>query len=207
MTKKVALVSIPHSGTIFVSDFLEKVVGLRHVKDYNEFMETHDMDVFIRMHTNAPIDSYINTDIWEYIFEYCEVVSPLRHPHEVFISHLAREYPNAMDMVVESWNNMKEVWYEVPDMFWFNIDIGETSRLDMIENLCYCFDLKQDKDKLDFFLDVSVRYFAANWKKVNTVPNHNEVRRAYNKTGRLPTGHDYSRLDDAVDMYNQWAEV
>jgi hypothetical protein len=163
------------------------------VKDYDEFMETDDMDVFIRMHTNAPMSSYTNVPIWEYIFQHCHIIAPLRHPHQVFISHLAREYPNAMDMVVESWKNMKEVWYEVSDMFWFDIDCKLEKRRWITEGACCHIGRFKSFDAID--------EFSENWEKVNTVPNHNEVRRAYSKTGRLPTGHDYTNLDTAINWY------
>jgi hypothetical protein len=193
--KKILLMSIPHTGTIFVSRFLEQVMGVKLVQDYNEFMETGDTNVFLRLHTSTPVQTY-KTPIWEYAAANCKTVSPLRHPYENAVSCFAREHSN-LAFPWACWNSMMETAPLFDEIFW--VDIDTQHRENMMNQLCEFIEREPRN------LELYERYIK-DWKKVNRVPKHNKIRKAYNETKELPNGPRYDLLDDAVVWYDNIKE-
>jgi hypothetical protein len=182
--------SIPHTGTIFVSRFLEQVMGVRLVQDYSEFMETDDTNVLLRLHTSNPHQSY-KVPIWEYSAKNCKVVAPIRHPHENIVSCVARGHPN----LLYPWQNWREMMRTVPifdEVFW--VDVDTEYRENMMGQLCTF--IEREPRNLDLY-----EQYVKDWKKVNRVSKSNEIRKAYNETGVLPHGPKYELFDDAIAWY------
>ena len=189
--KKILLMSIPHTGTIFVSNFLEQILGVKHLTDYNEFMSTERTDVFLRLHTSTPVQAY-KQPIWEYGAEHCKTVAPLRHPYENAVSCYAREHAN-LAFPMACWANMMETAPMFDEIFW--VDIDTQYRRNMMDQLCEYLEREpKDETLYDRYVD--------QWKKVNRVSKQNVVRNRYNETGELPKGPRYDLLDSAVVWYN-----
>jgi len=192
--KKVMLISIPHTGTVFVSEFLEHVMGLKHIKDPQEFMETDNMNVFMRIHTSTPIQEWKNP-LFDYAEENCHVVSPIRHPYENAVSCYARQSSNP----AFAWMNWNIMMATAPryNIFW--VDIDTKYRHNMMNQLCTFLERKpQSKELYDRYVD--------KWQKVNRVPKHNAIRKAYNETGILPKGIKRDLFDDAVAWFDELKE-
>lgn len=189
--KKILLVSIPHTGTIFVSRFLEQIMSVRLVQDYTEFMETDDTNVLLRLHTSDPPQPY-KIPVWEYAAANCKVVAPIRHPYETVVSSVARKHAN----LLYSWANWKHMMHISPmfsEIFW--VDIDTKYRENMMEQLCTF--VEREPRNLDLY-----EHYIKDWKKLNRVSKSNEIRKAYNETGVLPHGPRYELFDDAVAWYS-----
>lgn len=189
--KKILLLSVPHTGTIFVRDYLMQILHLPFIADANNFISEKRNAVAQTMHTTGPqlkANKTVN-GVAEYAIDNCNVIIPFRHPMDNAISCIGRDHPN-LEFCATNWSILFEM-YPLYNVFWVDIDAPKENRRNMMEQLngfvgCYPI----SADAFDKYVD--------DWAPVNNLTKANPIKKAYVENGTLPKGFDYSVMDEAV---------
>ncbi len=202
MKKKILVMSIPHTGTVFATDYLKQVMPLQYFDDkpYNEFIIHPSKHVFSQIHIsdNQRIENELHwSDIMGYAEKNCKVIIPLRHPIESAISYTARYgIGNYMDDLVDNWRSMIEI-HSKYDVFWLDINIAKEKRYNMMLQLNKFIE-REPSDRMKFY-----RY-VKEWKPVNVYrENRNTIKNAYTDHNMLPAGYNFNSLNFAVWWYTK----
>lgn len=185
--KKILLLSVPHTGTVFISDYLEEIIGLNRIADNDRFIQTNDNKTFIRIHTTSPqrLENKKKTSVAEYAKNNCNVIIPLRHPIDNAKSCIARNHANLV-YCSDCWNVMFEM-YSAYNVFWVDIDILPEHRNNMMQqlsNFISCEPINQST--YDSFID--------RWQKKNYTEYDKNI---------LPPHHRYDYLNSAIEWYEK----
>ena len=204
MKKKVLIMSIPHTGTVFTIDYLDQVMPLKYLgDDHWKFIKHPSKHVAGQFHISITqrkeSEEYWTKEynIMEYAKDNCKVIIPLRHPIENAISYTARYgVGNYMDELVDNWRIMIEL-HSNYDVFWLDINITRAKRHNMMRQLNKFIE-REPIDRIKFY-----RY-VKQWKPLNVYrENSNLIKDAYIEQGKLPVGYDFRSLDFAVWWYNK----
>jgi len=185
--KKVLVMSMPHTGTEFVTEYLGfmDIIPLVFIRPAPSFITHPSKHVLYHMHigTYPKAKHYPNEHgIMAYAKENCKVVIPLRSPVKNAVSYINR-YDN-MSLCVKNWNLLiNDVSLEY-DIFWLDIDIAQEKRYNMMNQLNK-FIGRKPTDDLKF------RKYVIEWKPVNRVEQNNSLEK-----------HNFECLDFAVEWYN-----
>ena len=198
--KKILLLTVPHTGTVFTCDYLREILGLKHYQGMNrgdaeEFINTEDTNVFARIHTTSPtkLAQEGPNSLLDYAINNCNVISTLRPPIDNAISCVIREHSNLV-YCASCWDIMIEMTPKY-NVFWLDTHAKKETRRNMIEQLNTFLDCQpKDIDKFNNFID--------GWEKVGEGKKFPDIKQAYIDEGTLPKGYDFSSLDFAVHWYD-----
>jgi len=185
--KKVLVMSIPHTGTEFVTEYLGfmDIMPLVFIRPAPAFIKHPSKHVLYHKHigTYPYAKHYPNEQgIEEYAKENCKVVIPLRHPVKTAISYLNR-YKD-MSLCKNNWNLLINDVSSTYDIFWLDIDIAQEKRYTMMSQLNNFIERKPT-DKINF------RKYINEWKPVNHVEQN-----------KSPKEHNFECLNFAIEWYN-----
>ncbi len=189
--KKILLLTVPHTGTVFVHDFLKDVLNLKHYQGMNidqasVFMETDNTNIFARIHTTSPtrLIQEAKGSLMEYAENNCNVVIPLRNPVDSAISCIARKHHDLV-YCTSCWEIMLEM-YPRYNVFWIDINVKPELRHNMMTQLCEFLDCSPaNSSEFNEYID--------KWQKRNSVDYQN---------GIPPKNFDFDSLDFAVQWYD-----
>lgn len=189
--KKVLLMTIPHTGKVFLENYMTEVLELKKVIDFASFIETKDENVFASTHTASP-QPLIQRRLYEYAKAECRVVATLRHPYANGVSCAARGHQN-LTYAATNWRLMEQ---QIPqyDMFWVDVETAVENRQQMMLQLCKFLGRKPVKNERH-------NAFVQRWKKANALPKSNPIKKDFLNTGKLPEGYSFSTLDSAMKWY------
>lgn len=214
--KKVLVMSIPHTGTEFVTEYLGfmDIMPLRFVKPMDDQSYSDETIYYSKhkefvTHPSKHVVSHIHIDhntkenlcismkyaIMEYAKENCKVVIPLRHPLENAISYIGRNKETKMSYCENNWNILFDDIIPNYDIFWVDINVAKQKRFKMMEELNK-FIGREPIDNLRF------RRYVSEWNPVNHVEECDNMKEAYYKHDKLPEGYDFGCLDVAIKWYN-----
>ena len=191
--KKTLLLSVPHTGTVFVRNYIVDVLDIPHCRNLGDFITKDVTRMHINLHTVEANyignGTQLNRDILEYAEENCNVVIPIRDPIENAISCLGRGH-TTLHYCIGNWRAMISEYSRFTNAFWVDVWTPEENRRTMLR-------------KLNEFLDIEphptyVEKFARSWKKVN----YRTTEQILKGERRTPF-HDLSELQFAVDWYKE----
>jgi len=185
--KKVLVLSIPHTGTEFVTDYLGfmDIMPLVFIRPATAFIKHPSKHVLYHKHigTYPNAKHYPNEHgIEEYAKENCKVVIPLRHPIKTAISYINR-YTD-MSLCKNNWELLINNILPNYEIFWLDIDIAQQKRYNMMSKLNEFLERKPVND-------INFRKYVAKWKPVNHI-KHSESTEAY----------DFNHLNFATEWYD-----
>lgn len=191
--RKVLLLSVPHTGTVFTRNYIVDVLNIPHCRNLGAFVAKDVTRMHVNLHTvysNRPERRGSKEDaVFKYAYQNCNVIIPVRNPIDNAISCLGRNHNN-LDYCIQNWEAMLGECDRFKHVFWFDVWTPEENRRTMLY-------------KLHEFLDIEphptyVERFARAWKKVN----HRTTEQIVKAERRVPF-HDFSELQFAVDWYNE----
>jgi hypothetical protein len=191
--RKVLLLSVPHTGTVFARRYIEDVAEFPHCRNLGAFVTKDVTRMHVNLHTvrsNRPERRGAKEDgVFKYAYENCNVVIPVRDPIDNAISCLGRGFNN-LDYCIQNWQAMMDEYQCFKNVFWLDVWAPVENRATMIS-------------KLNEFLDVEphptyVTRFVRDWKKVN----HRTTEQMVKGDRRTPF-HDFRPLDFAVEWYKE----
>jgi hypothetical protein len=210
--KKVLVLSIPHTGTEFVTNYLGfmDIMPLRFVKPikdqvykdttlfnkaHMEFITHPSRHVVGHMHIGEHLHLKREYDIMDYAKEHCKVIIPLRHPLENAISYIGRHKEIKMLYCANNWSILLNDIISNYEIFWIDINIAKRKRLRMMKGLNRFI----EREPMN---DANFIKYIKEWKPVNHHEECDGMKEAYYTRGELPKGYDVSCLDTAIKWYN-----
>jgi len=191
--KKVLLLSVPHTGTVFTRNYITDVLDIPHCRNLGAFVIKNVARMHVNLHTTEA--TYIGNgtqvcrDILDYAEENCNVVIPIRDPIENAISCLGRGH-NTLHYCIGNWKAMIREYSRFKNVFWVDVWTPEENRRTMMHKLNEFLDREPEQEAFDNFVN--------HWKKVNNRSDEQMI-----KADRRVPFHDFSELQFAVDWYNE----
>jgi hypothetical protein len=185
--KKVLVLSIPHTGTEFVTEYLGfmDIMPLVFIRPAPMFILHPSKHVLYHMHIGSYPGAFRFPDeqgTMEYAKENCKVVIPLRNPIKNAISYINR-YKD-MSFCKTNWDLLINDVVPNYDIFWLDIDITKERRYNMMNKLNESIERKPIND-------IEFRKYVNVWHPINHIEQKAPLE-----------GYDFKCLDFAVEWYD-----
>lgn len=179
--------SIPHTGTEFVTEYLGfmDIMPLVFIRPAPMFKLHPSKHVLYHMHIGSTPGGFRfpgEQGIMEYARENCKVVIPLRNPIKNAISYINR-YKD-MSFCKTNWDLLINDVVPNYDIFWLDIDITKERRYNMMNKLHESIGRKPIND-------IEFRKYVNAWNPINHIEQKEPLE-----------GYDFKCLDFAVEWYN-----
>lgn len=187
--KKILLFTVPRTGTHFTRGYIHDVLKVPPTQGMAAY-RTDRRQIYGKAHTHTSFSlkrRHLDLDVkltMEYIEKQCNVIIPIRDPIENAISGFRRGR-ETLDYAVRNWEIMFECYPRMKNVFWIDVWAPKENRYNMMLKLNEFVDIEPEQELLDNFV--------LKWEKKNASDN---VFVDLEK-------HDFSRLQFAVDWYNE----
>ncbi len=188
--RKILLLSVPHTGTVFVRNYINDVLKVSRCK-HPDYLVTDDGLVYTNIHCNSPqrLENEKPNNPAMYGVKNCNVIIPIRNPIDNAISCLGRGHSNLV-YCAENWRVLMEMYPLCKRVFWVDVWAPEQNRRNMMLKLNEFLGIEPNQKLFDDYVN--------NWKVVNN-RTEEQIEIAERRTSHFK----FDLLDFAVEWYEQ----